>query len=211
MTGAPIAELNAGLRQFAEDVKRDTLASLRVDLAVVAFGGDVQALNVATGGHTPVEFDATTAFVSADEFIAPELSAAGDTPMGEAVHRGLGLLRERKEYYRMIPLKYYRPWLVIMTDGQPTDHGWEAAAEECRQEEERNGVTVFPIGVEGANMEILARFAVTPPLRLKDLAGDRKAFQEFFKWLSGSISATAASRPNEQIALPPIAWSRITT
>ena len=38
MDGAPIAALNAGLETFREELGKDELALLRVEVAVVAFG-----------------------------------------------------------------------------------------------------------------------------------------------------------------------------
>src|SRR5574338_1495499 len=46
MKGTPILELNEGLRAFATALKADRLASLRVEVAVVAFGGKVRAIAV---------------------------------------------------------------------------------------------------------------------------------------------------------------------
>lgn len=46
MQGSAIKELNEGLRAFAVALKSDRLASLRVEVAVIAFGGKVRMLNV---------------------------------------------------------------------------------------------------------------------------------------------------------------------
>src|SRR5512135_3148896 len=46
MQGNAIAELNEALRAFAAALRSDRLASLRVEVAVIAFGGKVRALEV---------------------------------------------------------------------------------------------------------------------------------------------------------------------
>ena len=205
MRGEPIAELNRGLREFADAIRDDPLASLRVEAAVVAFGGSVQALDVRGGGGS-IPFDAGQAFVTVDQFQPPTLKAHGDTPMGEAMRRALTLLRERKDLYRQQGLDYFRPWIFLITDGEPNDAGWESAADLARQEEDRKGVLIFPVGVEDANLKTLARFAHAQPLKLNGLA-----FREFFEWVSASLSAVAQSRPGEQVALPPTGWGTIDT
>ncbi len=43
------------------------------------------------------------------------------TPMGEAVEMAIKILNERKSEYKTAGVEYYQPWLVLMTDGQPTD------------------------------------------------------------------------------------------
>ena len=180
MHGRAIAELNAGLQSLAAALKADTLASLRVEIGVLTFGGSVRVLDPAGGVEAPA--DPADAFVTVDRFVAPDLSADGETPMGEAVGRALALIRARKERYRTNGIDYFRPWLLLVTDGRPTDRGWEAAADEARAEEGRRGVSLYAVGVEGADMRTLARF-------------------------SKSLSAVSQSRPGDQTPLPPIGWA----
>lgn len=190
MSGEPIAELNAGLQELDRALKANKLASLRVELAMVTFGGSVTK----------------TDFVGADAFQPPTLAANGGTPMGAAVNKSLDLLRERKNAYKRNGLDYFRPWLFLITDGAPTD-AWETAADRAREEEERKGVSVYAIGVQNANMQTLARFsAARPPLLLQGLA-----FRELFQWLSKSLSAVAQSRPGGQVALPSVGWGQTDT
>jgi uncharacterized protein YegL len=227
MNGEPIKELNEGLRGFAEALNNDRLAALRVEVAVVTFGGKVRALDVRGSGQAPgteivrynpfglavrpkpqeIPFDAGQAFVTVDRFQPPYLDANGDTPMGEAIQRALALLRERKEIYKQNGLDYFRPWLFVVTDGRPTDRNWEAAANQVRQEEDRKGVVFYAVGVQGADMQVLGKFsAARVPLKLHGLA-----FNELFNWLSRSLSVIAHSRPGEQAPLPPVGWGSIDT
>jgi uncharacterized protein YegL len=187
MGGQPIAELNAGLLELDKALKADKLASLRVELAMVTFGGSV----------------IKTDFVAADAFQPATLAANGNTPMGAAVNQSLDLLRERKDTYKKNGVDYFRPWLFLITDGAPTDL-WEAAAKRAREEEERKGVSVYAIGVQEADMQILAKFsAARPPVKLQGLV-----FRDLFQWLSKSLSAVAQSRPGGQVALPAVGWGQ---
>jgi uncharacterized protein YegL len=208
MRGAPIEQLNEALKQFDQELKDDILASLRVEVAVVSFGGGVRALG-GSGANSgqDVQFDPSQSFTTVDLFVPPELKASGGTPMGEAVRRGLELVRARKEIYKQNDLDYFRPWVFLITDGKPTD-SWEQSAEQARLEESRKGILMFGIGVEGADMETLARFTAEsrPPLKLRGLA-----FGELFEWLSRSLSAVAHSKPGEQVPLPPTGWAEIET
>lgn len=207
MAGQPIAELNEGLQEFEKALKGDRLASLRVEIAVITFGGVVRALDVSGGGQREIPFDANQAFVTADSFQPPALAASGETPMGEAVNRALALLRERKAIYKQNSIDYFRPWAILLTDGKPTDAGWEAAADAVKAEEGRKGVSLYAVGVEGADMQKLARFSdQRQPLKLKGLA-----FRELFQWLSKSLSAVAQSRPGEQAPLAPVGWAQADT
>jgi uncharacterized protein YegL len=187
MLNQPIAELNAGLQEFEKAIKTDPLAALRVEVAMVTFGGTVTGID----------------FVTADQFHPPELTAGGGTPMGQAVQQALTMLQDRKNTYKHNGIDYYRPWLFLITDGAPTD-AWQAAAEQARQEEDRKGVSVYAIGVEGADMQTLSLFSSKrQPLKLKGLT-----FRELFQWLSKSLGAVAMSNPGEQAPLPAVGWAQ---
>jgi len=206
MAGTPISELNQGLQAFDSAVKADRLASLRVEVAIITFGGSVQAIDVRGGGAQAIPFDAQQAFVTVDGFQPPTLTAGGGTPMGEAARQALTLLRQRKDIYKQESVDYFRPWIFLITDGNPTDE-WEAAAQQVRDEESRKGVIFFGVGVEGADMQTLARFSdQRQPLKLRGLA-----FGELFQWLSKSLSAVAHSKPGEQAPLPAVGWAQIDT
>jgi uncharacterized protein YegL len=207
MRGEPISELNKGLRAFDQALKDDHLASLRVEVAVVTFGGVVQALDVQGGAAQSIPFDAQHAFVTVDSFHPPTLTANGNTPMGEATRRGLALLRDRKDIYKQNGLDYFRPWMFLITDGRPTDV-WQPAAQQVREEEARKGVSFYGVGTEKADMQTLAQFCPTarPPLTLRGLA-----FGELFQWLSKSLSTVAHSRPGDQVPLPAVGWAMFDT
>lgn len=193
MGGEPIKALNEGLQIFKQDLMTDELARRRVEIALLTFGA---------GGVKEVQD-----FVTADEWQPPALTAGGSTPMGEAIRRGLELLRVRKEMYREAGLQYFRPWVFLISDGEPTDQ-FDESARAARQEEAGRGLSFFVVGVERANMDKLAEIAPPgrPPVRLKGLQ-----FAEMFLWLSQSQQRVSHSRVGDQLALPPAGWSEVAT
>jgi len=207
MQGAPIEQLNQALKDFQQEINTDPLASLRVEIALVTFGGTVQAMDVkGEDGGDAIAFDAEQAFVTVDSFYPPSLRAHGGTPMGKAVTQALDLLGKRKIIYKENSIDYFRPWMFLITDGHPTD-SWQSAAQKIAQEESRKGLLFFGIGVEGADMETLKQFSrQRTPMKLRGLA-----FRELFQWLSKSLSAVAHSKIGEQVPLPPVGWGQIET
>src|SRR4029079_8785998 len=151
MHGQPIGELNERLRAFKEAIQADRLAALRVEVAIVPFGGSVKPIDVRA--DTSTAFDPAQPFVIVDGFDPPILTANGDTPMGAAVRQGLQLLRDRKEIYKANSVDYFRPWMFLITDGKPTDD-WHGGALQLRDEEARKGVIFLGGGVTGGELQM---------------------------------------------------------
>ena len=192
MDGAPIAALNDGLRVFREDICKDPLASRRVEVAVVTFDS---AVTVAQD------------FVTADQFHQPILTAQGATVIGTGIHKALDLIQARKAQYKAGGVLYYRPWVFMITDGEPQGEPYDIvvqAAHRVHEDEERKRVAFFAVGVENANMARLAEIVVRTPVKLRGLN-----FAEMFVWLSRSAQAVSHSATDDQVALPPPGWGTV--
>jgi len=175
MSGPKIAELNAGLRTFAEELRSDAMATKRVEIAIITFG-PVQTIQQ---------------FTTPDLFDAPHLVAAGDTPMGAAIETAVALAADRKATYKANGISYYRPWLFLITDGAPTDDV-SAATAAIREGEASKSLMFYAVGVDGADLNCLAQIAVRQPLRLRGLS-----FKELFTWLSNSLGTVSRSQQDE--------------
>lgn len=187
MVGAPIRELNEGVRLFYDAIRQDETALYAAEICIVTFGR--------RGAECITDF----AGLELQEG-TPELTAGGPTPMGEAVNLGLDLLEKRKNEYKGKGVDYFQPWLVLMTDGEPNGDENELARAISRTVEmaDHRKLSIFPIGIgEDADMEVLARFSPKrQPLKLQGLK-----FREFFEWLSQSVSKTSQSLPDESVSL----------
>ena len=151
MEGEPILALNHGLRAFKEDLRKDALASRRVEVAMVTFDSTVEVVQD---------------FITADQFEPPGLTAQGSTLMGQAIHKALDMVSARKAQYKAAGVLYYRPWVFLITDGEPQGESEKILSEvatRVREEEANKRVAFFAVGVEKANMEKLKTLSVPAP------------------------------------------------
>jgi uncharacterized protein YegL len=178
MHGERINELNKGIAFFKECVLKDELASLRLEVSIITFGDKPEVIQD---------------FSSIDDFEMIELSTKGYTPMGEAIIMALDRLESRKNRYKKVHLDYFQPWIILITDGEPTDD-CELAAARIKENVELKKLYFIPIGVESADMKKLKEISHPgfKPVLLKSTD-----FRSLFQWLSDSLSQKSVN--GEQI------------
>ena len=186
MGGRPVEEMNEGIRLFYEALREDETARYAADVAVVAFNSAAECVSD---------------FHGIDSGTVPEVGVPeGGTDMGAGIRLSLDLLEARKAEYDNAGIDSYKPWMVLMTDGQPNgdEEELKRSIERARALTQRKALTIFPIGIGGgADMDMLRRLSdPRPPLRLKGLK-----FREFFAWLSQSASSVSQSMPGEDVQL----------
>ncbi|GAB2696645.1 uncharacterized protein YegL [Microbacterium marinum] len=182
MAGSPIEELVRGINLFYDAIDEDDDAHDSAEINIVEFN------SLAAVVHDFANIERLQR-VSA-------MNARGTTAMGAGVNLALDTLDARKATYSASGVLYYQPWLVLMTDGAPTDD-INGAAKRVGDMVSAGKLTVFPIGIGGADMSTLARFSPNrPPLRLEGLK-----FKEFFEWLSKSVARVSRSTPGDRVKL----------
>ena len=190
MAGPRIAAVNSGLKKLIESVRNHTLAKVRSDIAIMTFDDEVKLIQD---------------FSNVDGFEAPTLTAQGRTFIGKAIQEAFHRLQARKQTYKNNGVPYYRPWLFILTDGEPQGEPAEdvnkAAAELSTAQNEKR-VAVFPFGVGEANMETLAR--ITSPARPKHL--EETDFPALFEWFSVSLGKQTEAAVGQQVSFDNPSW-----
>ena len=179
---SPIDELREGFRQFLRETSDDETASMSVELEVITFGGEV-------------EIAAPFAPVNVINDNPPSFNADGRTPMGEALTLADKELKERRRLYKNKGISSYKPWVILMTDGEPNDD-WEEPASAMRAYGEKEKMQYIGIGIgEEANFDTLRRIlpAHPGPVKLKGLC-----FREFFSWLTDSLKSVSGSSVEDQ-------------
>lgn len=181
MRGKPIEELNKGLKDFYEDISQNETTSQRLELALIKFCDTVEIV------QEPSLIEAIS---------MPTLQAWGSTKMVKAVNEAIDLVEARKKWYKETNQPYYRPWIILMTDGEPDEEENVAElANRIKQDSADKHYQFLPIGVEGANMAILEQIkGAIDPMKLQGTK-----FSSFFKWLSASIDTVVSSEEGQKV------------
>jgi uncharacterized protein YegL len=173
-----INALNLAVSEMLSSFKSEDDLRAEIQVAVITFGADVATL------HLPL--------VRAEQVTWTDMPAQGSTPMGAAFQRVRAMLEDRA----MIPSRAYRPTLVLLSDGQPTDE-WKPALEALLQSE-RGGKALrmaLAIGAD-ADEAVLKAFLGNPEARVFR-ADEARQIRQFFRFVSLSVRTRSRSvNPN---------------
>ncbi|MDD6831598.1 MAG: VWA domain-containing protein [bacterium] len=184
MGGNPIQELNKGLQDFYDEISNEPTTSQRLEVALVTFS------HIVTTIQSPA---------LVENFTMPNLIASGSTATVDAVREAIDIVAARKAWYKTTNQNYYRPWIILMTDGEPnSDQDIEGLAQQIKYDTAHKSYIFLPIGVgNDANMGILSKIQGSiPPMKLKGTK-----FSSFFKWLSASMGTVVGGTEGQQVNL----------
>ncbi len=182
-----IDELNEGLQLLQSALVDDETAAMRVQVAIVCVGGPSNDAQLLADWTDAVNFE------------APTLRAGGATPLGHGLRLALHHVEQHKLMLKQLGVGYTRPWIMVMSDGEPTDSAavWQGVVEECKAAQANKSCVIFPIGVEDAKLDVLQQLSTTRAARLKSAH-----FREYFQWLSASLSSVSRSQSGDSVVLP---------
>ena len=183
MSGEPIQELNKGLQDFYKEIDKDNTTRQRLEVSLITFSHVVNTVQ-------------EPALV--ENFTMPTLNASGSTAMVTAVNHAIDKVAARKQWYKDTNQAYYRPWIILMTDGEPDgDQDVAGLAQRIQRDVAAKKYAFLPIGVEGANMRILKQIeSGIPAMKLQGTK-----FSSFFKWLSASMGTVVSAEEGQKVDL----------
>ena len=186
MEGKPIQELNKGLKEFQNQILNDPIASQRIDCSIISFSSEVT-----------IEQE----FALIDQFSMPKLKVSGSTKMASAIFEGIGQIDARKNWYKETGQTYYRPFVILLTDGYPdNDQNIEMVRAAIQRGYRDKKFLFWAFGVEGADMQLLKSFGHEGSI-IQKIKGTE--FVKLFKWLSQSMAAFSNSKPDEVLDIKP--------
>ena len=196
MRGEKINELNLALREMQNALRNVDDIRGKFQLCVISFGNNVNV-------EQPL--------ADINEINLPELTASGNTPMGEA----FDMVREMIENREIVSSRSYAPTIVLISDGIPTDcseeiyqskkyDDWEPLVNlHSGERTSKSQRLALGIGVD-ADYGMLKKFinnSEIPVIKSNDATGITK----FFKWVTMSTIARMNSvNPNATSTVAPV-------
>ena len=186
MQGDPIKQLNMGLQNFMSSIKANDDTRSATDIAIITFGSSVDI--VLPFGR-----------ISKDKRLPDIQASTSLTPIGEGVITALELLNARKLGYRELGIKYFQPWIVVITGGAPMGPNamanYKAAVAACNELERNDKLVVFNIGVGNAvDYDLLKQLSVKRPEPISVASAE---FGKLFEFLGSSSSSVVSSGMND--------------
>ena len=179
-----ITQLNNALAKFKEQVCTDSLSAKRVEVCVISFGSQVKI-------ETP--------FVNVQSFTAPVLTASGMTPMGEGIRYALETVHQRCHEYHQMGIECFKPFVMMITDGIPTDDvsGAKALIDDRENSGSFGHLRFHAFGVEGADTDMLYT------LTNRVMAVKNNNFASAFNWASKTMQTISHSHVDDKTDYPP--------
>ena len=175
-----IDALNQAVNDLISTLGGENRLHAEIQLSVITFGGS-EAVE-----HLPLK----PAYEISD---FPPLEAIGPTPMGSA----FDLARDIIEDNERIPSRAYRPFIILISDGYPTDDWQSAFKSFCESERAQKGTRLAMAIGDEADVSMLEEFNNDLEASVFH-ANDARDIIHFFRVVSMSVTSRSRSiDPNE--------------
>ncbi|MGL4987527.1 MAG: vWA domain-containing protein [Treponemataceae bacterium] len=183
MSGKKIKSLNGAVNEMIESFKSLSAKEIDITVGIITFGDSV---------------DYVQKLKSVKDISNIHLVASGLTPMGSALTMAKDLIEDRDS----LPSSGYRPAVVLVSDGQPTDE-WEKPLQNFIAGGRSAKCDRFSIAIgSDADRTVLSQFVSGTENKVYE-ASDADKIKDCFRQVTMSVSVRSKSQnPNKLIALP---------
>lgn len=185
-----IGALNAALKDFLSTLSQESRLNAEIHVSIITFGGAKAEVHVPL---TPAwQINQTN-----------DLVALGGTPMGGAFELAVEMI-ENKE---IIPSRAYKPTIVLISDGIPTDN-WESSFNKLKNSDRAQKASRMAMAIgAGADKNMLKAFVNDLEASEVFEAHNAKEIHRFFRAVSMSVSSRSQSNTPNQ--LPTVDFSKL--
>lgn len=186
MSGDKIERLNEAVIRMLNSFRKEETQASEFLVSIIGFGGDYQD---GMDGQSAKILNHPTA---ASEIRFEGLSAFGWTPLGEALKLAKALIEDKEK----TPSRAYRPLVILVTDGLPTDE-WRAPFFDFVENGRSAKCDRMALGVGGdTDMDMLGKFVAGTGHEVFT-TDQADGIIKFFKFVTMSVvTRTRSQNPN---------------
>jgi uncharacterized protein YegL len=179
-----IDALNLALKDFIDSIKDEDSNKAEIQLALYSFGGNKPTCDIPL---TPIS-----------QVSSQTYQAQGKTPMGGAFLMLKNIIEDRDS----IPSRSYKPTIVLLTDGLPTD---EYLVPMNALINEGRSCKAFRIAMaigDDADKDMLAKFVSNPEYLV--VGESARDIRKFFRFVTMSVTQRMKSQTPDVPQIPPM-------
>jgi len=189
--GERIDALNNAVNEMIAQMKANVRLKCIVDLAIFCFGNfNKPKSEIMYQGFSSIASCEPVYLVAEDE----------NTYVVDVLEHAIEVIAKRCEVYDKLGGSY-KPWIVLMTDGELHDSPVEikAIGRKLKERQAQGKLHFLGLGVRGFVRSQLEKFTNDQDHIIEIETAD---FGEFFKWVGRSMSAVSTKAINENYQLP---------
>jgi uncharacterized protein YegL len=177
-----IEALNIALKDFINSLKEENSNKAEIHIALFSFGGESATCDIP--------------FTSISQISISPYQANGRTPMGESFVLIKNLIEDREQ----IPSRSYKPTIVLLTDGIPTD-AYESPMNDLVNDGRSSKAFRLAMAIgDDADHNMLSKFVSTPEYKVTGESA--RDIKKFFKFVTMSVTQRMRSQMPDMLQVP---------
>jgi uncharacterized protein YegL len=174
-----VASLNQAIQEMIRSFAELDSNRIEIHVAIITFGGITATL----------EQDLTPA----QEIGLRPISAGGKTPMGAAFELARDLIEDEGK----VPSRAYAPTVILVSDGEPTDHDWSSKLNDFISSPRASKAARFALAIgEDADQDMLKEFVSSSGKRVHTAAEASQILNFFERVTMSVVSRFHSHNPN---------------
>ena len=182
MGGESIKKLNIAVKEMISDFASAEKNEVEILVSIITFGAKVLL-------HTP--------YTSAKDIEWQDLTVSGSTPMGMAFSMAKAMIEDKET----TPSRAYRPTIVLVSDGEPTD-SWQQPLRALVNDGRSNKCDRMAMAIGGAASNTVLNEFISGTENKVFTAQDASQIQEFFKFVTMSVTTRTNSQNANVVPKP---------
>ena len=182
MGGESIKQLNIAVKEMISDFASAEKNEVEILVSIITFGSEVLL-------HTP--------YTSAKDIDWKDLTVSGSTPMGTAFSMAKAMIEDKET----TPSRAYRPTIVLVSDGEPTD-SWQQPLRALVNDGRSNKCDRMAMAIGGAASNSVLNEFISGTENKVFTAADASQIQEFFKFVTMSVTTRTNSQNANVVPKP---------